>query len=205
MIASSQDIAQRLEAALRRVANCSAHHSGPLGGIPYEHLIPGHVRELAMIGAGFTSLPNRELNTSTSATQRELADLRKRASALLNSLEVLHRPALDALCIKPFAIGGLSTYLRLIVSSVDHAIIEDQPNGAGRGSKYKIGARRVTTYAIEIYQRLSGLKATIITPIEGGPPRGPFLDFLTEIFEVLEIKAKPAGQAKMALYGKKPG
>lgn len=74
-------------------------------------------------------------------------------------------------------------------------VLERDPNPAARRPKESTAAS-VASYAAFIYREVTGTEATV--PIRDGRAYGPFLSFLTDLFEVMEIDASPESQAKAA-------
>jgi hypothetical protein len=178
--------------------------AGERGKLYYKETIPSIARELALM-AGGGPLRHHDEHASHLATVKELADLKKRAEGLLDAIDALHRPAIDALNYRDGVLigtAGVTTQLRILIASASCAEIPDQPSS--RGAKVKVQPRRIALAVAAHYHRLTGDRPTVDTRQidtdydKGSESYGPFLDLLTEVFAALGVKASPESQAKIA-------
>lgn len=171
----------------------------------------GRVVELAVpiwrafVRFGPASRLPANLTTSESGTLAELDKLEKAAKAIQSAIEALHRPALLALegagrdpstiFMEASRIAETAAAARELVLGgdlADHDVA--RPNGRPR----KMQARAVTDATEEAFRALTGKKkAGVSKPNKDGqsmPPRGPWIDTLSAVLDVLDIKATAAGQ-----------
>ena len=195
--AQSWDATQAsLEAALVKVADLG---DLPKRGIPYRVGIPTIARQLAMMMPTGLSQPHLEPATHET-TIRELGLVAKKAKAMLSAVEALHQPAIDALGYHPpwpRGIGGLETQLRILLAMAENAPLTDQNRSAGRGAKVKAQPQAIARVAACHFFGLTGRMPTL--RVREGKAYGPFLEFITSIFECLGIDAKPESQASSAI------
>jgi hypothetical protein len=128
-------------------------------------------------------VPAAQRDAGSTATRRELGDVRKHAKALHQAIDALHKPAIEALNFRPgVLIGatGLTTTLRILVAATKIAndSVPDGDQKAGRPKK--ASALTVAMAAGEHYYLLTGDR----------PKRyGHFIKLLDEAFDALRIKA----------------
>ena len=70
------------------------------------------------------------------------------------------------------------------------------PAPPSRGRPPETAARYVAEKCAEIYFRNTGKQPSVVTPIDGGPASGPFLNFVTEVFQAFKIKASAEASAR---------
>ncbi len=163
-----------LEAAFRKLPIAPADD----GRIPYECLIPGIGRQLALMK------PVDRKVASPDATKRKLVALKKHAKLLCEDMS-----AMALLPLKP----------RILIVEIAHAEDPKLPPPAGRGAPQKSQATLVARTVAEHFYGLTGTRPTRITPPGGGKAHGPFLEFLATIYRILGIKASAENQAKAAI------
>ncbi|AXI45117.1 hypothetical protein C1J03_03135 [Sulfitobacter sp. SK012] len=107
-------------------------------------------------------------------------------------------------------------HLHQIAASVAHVIpniSEHAPSvntafGEGPGFERnnnkpkKTGAAGTAEKCFDVFEKLSGKTATV--PALGGKAYGPFLSFVTDVFNALEIKASPEARARSAIRINRP-
>jgi len=191
-----------------------AFHKLPIrrcGALP-ETLIPGIVRELVQMRRTMRvpELERHEEAAGSDTTKRELNTLKRRAEALLEAIDALHKPALDALHgrtspdIPGFRRGmligpaGLTTRLRILISIAEsaRANVPDQEPNVGAGEKVqpaRIADRTATYYCV-----LTGEEPTVRVNADTYHSYGPFLDLIKEVFGILGVDASPVSQATAA-------
>jgi hypothetical protein len=163
-----------LEAAFRKLPIAPPDD----GRIPYEWLIPGIGRQLALMK------PVDRKVASPDATKRKLVALKKHAKILCKDMS-----AMALLPLKP----------RILIVEIAHAEDPKLPPPAGRGAPQKSQATLVARTVAEHFYGLTGTRPTRITPTGGGKAHGPFLEFLATIYRILGIKASAENQAKAAI------
>ena len=163
-----------LEAAFRKLPIAPPDE----GGIPYECLIPGIGRQLALMK------PVDRKVASPDATKRKLVALKKHAKILCEDMS---------------AMALLPLKLRILIVEIAHAEDPKLPPPAGRGAPQKSQVTQVARTVAEHFYGLTGTRPTRITPPGGGKAHGPFLEFLATIYRILGIKASAENQAKAAI------
>ena len=149
----------------------------PPGGIPYEWLIPGIGRQLALMK------PVERKVASPDATKRKLVALKKHAK--------IHCEDMSAMALLPLK-------LRILIVEIAQENPK-LPPPAGRGAPQKSLAMQVARTVAEHFYGLTGTRPTRITPPGGGKAHGPFLEFLATTYRILGIKASAENQAKAAI------
>ena len=172
-----------LEAAFRKLPIAPPDD----GRIPYEWVIPGIGRQLALMK------PVDRKVASPDATKRKLVALKKHAK-----LVALKEHA-KILCEDMSAMALLPLKLRILIVEIAHAEDTKLPPPAGRGAPQKSQVTQVTRTVAEHFYGLTGKRPTRITPPEGGKAHGPFLEFLATIYRILGVKASAENQAKAAI------
>ncbi len=84
------------------------------------------------------------------------------------------------------------------VERARQSLPERQPQEVGIKPR-KYAASDVAREAAELYDHLTGKPATITTSTQTATAQGKFLDFVTGLFEVLEINASPEAAARKAI------
>ena len=163
-----------LEAAFRKLPIAPPDD----GGIPYEWLIPGIGRQLALMKS-----VERKV-ASPDATKRKLVALKKHAKILCEDMS---------------GMALLPLKLRILIVEIAHAENPKLPPPAGRGAPQKSLAMQVARTVAEHFYGLTGTRPTRITPPGGGKAHGPFLEFLATTYRILGIKASAENQAKAAI------
>jgi hypothetical protein len=173
-------VALELEAAFRKlpIAPPDDEH------IPYESLLPGIVRQLALMKPVDCKVVARD------ATKRKLIAMKKPAKSLFEDMSTM---------------ALLPLNLRLSIAEISHAEISKLPLPGSRGAPQKSLALRVARTVAEHFYGLTGTRPTRITPTGGGKAHGQFLELLAAIYGILGIKASVENQAKAAIrfLGKK--
>lgn len=165
--------------------------------IPIERLIPGFVRELMHIAHSSNSIRPYDKVNSRSAADKELKDLGQAAKKLLDKVEGLHRPAIDALIYRDYWWNRFRTDLRVLVVAAEHAEISDVDPKSGRDENimpFKIALKLAT-----LYEALTGYVPTRRTNAMSNEAYGPYLNLVSAVFETLEIDANPEYYARKAL------
>ena len=142
-----------LEAAFRKLPIAPPDD----GGIPYEWVIPGIGRQLALMR------PVDRKVASPDATKRKLVALKKHAKILCEDMS---------------GMALLPLKLRILIVEIAHAENPKLPPPAGRGAPQKSLAMQVARTVAEHFYGLTGTRPTRITPTGGGKAHGPFLEFL---------------------------
>ena len=138
-----------LEAAFRKLPIAPPND----GRIPYELLIPGIGRQLALMK------PVDRKVASPDATKRKLVALKKHAKILCEDMS---------------AMALLPLKLRILIVEIAQENPKLPPR-AGRGAPQKSLAMQVAPSVAEHFYGLTGTRPTRITPPGGGKANGPFL------------------------------
>jgi hypothetical protein len=162
-----------LEAAFRKLPIAPADD----GRIPYERLIPGIGRQLALMK------PVDRKVASPDATKRKLVALKKHAKILCEDMS---------------AMALLPLKLRILIVEIAQENPK-LPSPAGRGAPQNSLAMQVAQTVAEHFYGLTGTRPTRITPTGGGKAHGPFLEFLATTYRILGIKASAENQGKAAI------
>jgi hypothetical protein len=143
--------------------------------------------------------------TGTKQAEQELEKLLKLIEPLVLHVERMHGTSLDAMAEKGVR-GGITLAhdLRRTGEAAWRGIkrLRALPATKGTGRPRKKRAHAVATAAVEVFEGLTGKKATIVG--KPGKSGGPFLDFLEAVFEACEIGASPEAQARAVLMEKTP-
>ena len=158
----------RLEAAFRKLPITTACSDT----IPYESVLPVICRELVRLSA----TPPR------GKPAVELAGLKKHAEKLLKAIVELHKPALAAAVLP----DGLTMRLGVLIARIDAINLDGRPR--------KDQASKITEMTADAFYRLTGDAAHTNTNV--GKVYGPFFDLLTEVFNILKVKASAESQAR---------
>jgi hypothetical protein len=196
---SWKEMEARLQAALRDLPVWHPSEGTERKAIPYETLIPGIARQLAHMRPTDRKNPHGAIASRTT-TAKELAAVRKNATALLRTLETLHKPAIEALgYLHPWPKGprGLETQLRILIAA-SSAEPSDLPANAGKGVPVKYQARKVARTLAQHYLGLTG-KPPTRSVFGNGPAFGPFIYLLKTVYEILGIEVDADGQAREAI------
>jgi hypothetical protein len=89
-----------------------------------------------------------------------------------------------------------------------HRAVKSGPAPGMPQKPKKTAARAIAARAVIVYEALTGKKATrsVHAYVDGQPEYGPFVDFLNDLFEALEVEASAENYAKEAIAGRKtPG
>ncbi len=177
-----------LEEAFRRLP---IRRGDPSRGIPYEVLIPDISRELILMRSG--SQPPK--GASASVAQKKLASLSRATGRTIKELDQLPSNAVDALNLRPAALRDLTTRLRILQATAASAKPQES---SSLGQPPKVQARKIAQTVALHYERLTGLSPTVST--KGGKAYGPFVTFLSTVFDILEIDASAESQARKVSY-----
>ncbi len=137
---------------------------------------------------------------------RELQTFIKLSDKLVDHLLCgMHQTTLDAMG----RAGAKALPLGMVKYLDDHREIAitapaelDKVPRIRKGAKPKRRAAAVTRRAAECFEILTGRRPTVtVSQARGHPIRGSWVSFLAEVFAALDIKGRPAAQAKA--YGKK--
>jgi hypothetical protein len=160
----------KVEAAFRKLP--IAPPVGP--GIPYDTLIPRIAHELSWMR------PIGRNVASERKAIRKLITLKKKAHVLSGDMSTMVQLPLSPLS----------------VSATADMEIPQLPQPLRGGAPKKDLAALVARRVAEHYFHLTGKRPTRITPPGGGKARGPFIELLTAIYEILGIKASAENQTK---------
>jgi len=192
---------ERLEAVLRSLPvppECEQPIKDDLGYLNREMHIRAYAENLSLVAGSDYAVPRGD-----KASIRALDTLSKHLAKVRETLAALPLEAENAL----ERTGGYSVasqwtlddFARRVEAAKE--LLEAKPIKKLAGRPESRQAFEVACEARRAYEWLTNKQAGITTSAtERGHPRsGEFLDFLTEIFKVLNIKASPVSQAKKAL------
>jgi hypothetical protein len=155
-----------------------------------------------MAGKEVATPPHLEV-VSEAKSKREIENLNKKAKELRLALQDLHRPAIEALDNyspkRPHWRAEMIDDLFFLMAKTTLARVGSLPRNAGRGAKPRRQAKKIASSVATHYFRITGKFPTVITPSDGGKAYGPFLDLLSEVFRLLNVKASAESQAKEAI------
>ena len=185
--------AARLQAAFERLEIAPTAEDR----LPYISLMPEILRGLLLMGGMRAGRSPHHEGAPPNTIRRELAALAKRAEALRAVIRRLHKPAIDAVALRPKWPASWDTQLSILMTVVAHAEVPDLPANAGLGAPTKTMARQIAQAVADHYRGLTDKKPTIST--KDGKATGPFLDLLAEVFDTLDISARPESQARAVI------
>ena len=93
--------------------------------------------------------------------------------------------------------SDVQALIKVVEASLRTLISDPNPTHGTRPKKN--AATGVARTAIEVYERLTGENATVITDQRDNRAKGPFLDFIRELFAALDIEASPELRARAVL------
>jgi hypothetical protein len=148
------------------------------------------VHELLVIGG------SRERGRVTGSPERaakELLKVAKRADALRETLANLTRTAESV--FSPAALRRLKTQLRIWKAIAETATVDPSP--AEENLKQPTGPQRLALSAAYVFVMVTGQIPTRIT--KDNKSCGPFIDFISRVFEARNIRASAENTARVAL------
>lgn len=186
---------ERVEAVLRRLPVLPDR----------EATIAKEALRLAITSISKTNDLPRAQETGTRKAVSELVTLAKAARRLRKIARKMHRTSLAQLeaipdAPPPLLLAHDMAMLSTACETAVDTLRAQQHVTAPKGRPIKNGAAIVTREAISAYQRLTGKVATITVNPDNHVSHAPFLDFLSELFEALDIDASAESQARAALY-----
>ena len=149
---------------------------------PPEGLIHGLGRQLMLMGPMGTQ-------EKPVATKKSLKKLAVSAADLAQALAEISPDAASAIKFKPSQIAILRLELEALQASVNAADVN-----VARGAPKKNQPTAIAEVVAVHYWAITGKKPTV--PKNGGKPYGPFLEFLTTVFEILGVTASAGSQAE---------
>lgn len=135
--------------------------------------------------------------------QGELSALMRQSVALADYLDSLHEPVILGLANAGVLVREWARELRAKAAKAEKADLNGAPDKTPRGRPPKRVAEVVTEYLAENYRVLTGDEPTISTKTDwGSKAYGPFLDFVTEVFKILQVRASPEAMVRAVLSGR---
>jgi hypothetical protein len=168
------EILEKLEQAFRKLNLGDADARG----IPYKSVIPGIAYEL--------------LNLRP--VDKEKLPSPKIAGHLIALKE--HAEALEGV---PLPSSRWRNIRDLIRRTDIPAFPKRKPQASRKGAPAKNQPQKIAQITAMHFYGLTGKRPTRSTPVDYGKARGPFIELLTEIYEILGISASAANQAKAAI------
>ena len=138
---------------------------------------------------------NRNRPASLKASESELRRLHELCGKLVDAINSMHRPAIDALTEESADVFTLAGRLEEMQASVRCAISQIEPRNA-RGAPTKARAAEVTREAAAVYTQVTGTRPTITTDTRTSEVSGAWPDFLQMVFYALNIHASVASQVR---------
>ncbi len=148
----------------------------------------------------------RARETTSDAAQKEIDTFIKRASALREHIAAMHRNSLsrfenlDDGQRQPGKIeGDLAKLIRVARASTSK---DDIRSSSPRGRPEMRGPKQIAKSAAKAFAALTGNRPTVGTNPTNNKAYGPFLDFLTDVFDALQIDASAEYLAREAVKEK---
>ena len=205
------EMAAEIEAAFRKLPIAPT----PSGAISYETLIPGIPRQLILMlpHPKIEPIVDEQLSpkirdsklwrlkfgrrkvAGTATANKELAELGKRAEALVLAINGLSQTAVEALGLPEAALNKLKASASLLWIGATKANVHELPDNTAKGAPPKVQERRIAWCVAWHYHFLTGLNPTV--PDKNGRPYGPFFELLQAIYEALEVTASAAAQGRL--------
>ncbi|MCP2679263.1 hypothetical protein NHF45_06945 [Maricaulaceae bacterium NA33B04] len=129
-------------------------------------------------------------------SEKQLDDIIKIITNLLDAVDQLNRPAVDALAAEgehPNQFRGRLRDFRLAACDA-RTMLENAPPVKGAPKKHQ--AEAISLVAKEIYEEVTGKPVGHTVNPDGGERTGPFIDFLNALYNVCSIKASAQAQVK---------
>lgn len=159
-------------------------------GIWAVGLLPGDLRDFdedraRRVGKKKALSELRKIHDSVLALCTQLHDLGSEANYALNR-EIGGREGVDRTgdALDLLLRGAASAFLKM----------EKEPDSPARKKPRRDAPRYVASKARTIFEELTGHRGTRI--VKDGKAGGPFLEFLTKVFEILEIDASPESASR---------
>jgi hypothetical protein len=148
--------------------------------IPHKKLIPGIARELMIM---------RPVQKPKYATVKKgLQKVATHAARTVEALDSLPPEVIAALNLRPATFRQLKLMLRILPILAKSAEV-----GPRRRATTKVHPRKIAWRVAEHYCALTGKRKPTV-PDKNGVPYGPFLELLTDVFRILEVRASAASQ-----------
>ena len=145
--------------------------------------------------ASFLVSPRDTIPTTTKQAERELVALRKRVSGLRLHVGKMSMTALDAMDADNRA--GLANLVQMEKAALrGRERLRSQPAIKVTGRPRMRRAEHIATVAARVFERLTGMPATVSFNPSTSTSYGPFLDFLKDVFEACGIAASAESQFK---------
>lgn len=182
---------EAIEAAYREAAAKAPMEKSPRTSkaIPYELAIPGMGRELMLMMSG---APRKLL-----PPKKALAELRKTSDGLLAVLDLLPPEAAAALDMSQKTLPDLRLKLRVLSEEAKAARIVRKA-----GPPEKVQATKIARAVAVHYYHFMGRNPSV--PKREGKAYGPYLNLLSKIFKILELKASAESQAEKVVRNWQP-
>jgi hypothetical protein len=179
--------------AIREKLAAACHRLNPTpGDEPLRRMMVNRLALLAATSPRAPGTPPPNFSPAGRNTcEKELAALAKAAAKLRKAVEALHEPSLLALArigIGDDSRAGLPSVLRDIEARAPKADLKDIPPDAGR-RRPPDNRRNVIAHIVgDTYQCLTGKRPTFTTDKDTSSRRGPWADFLTEVFAAFGLR-----------------
>ena len=145
--------------------------------------------------ATFVGFPRDTIPTTTKQAERELLALRKRVSGLRLQFGKISMTALNAMDADNRAVlANLVQMEKAAQRAVGQLHNQQAIKVTGRQRMRR--AEHIATVAARVFERLTGMPATVSFNPSTSSSYGPFLDFLKAVFEACGIVASAEAHAK---------
>ena len=175
-LSKSQPFSDKLAALERAFRKLPISQPGEPDALKYEMLLPGIARELASLSPRSLPNPNRR------AIHRKLSKLKKCAEELQDGDNRFFNLPID---------------WRIPIISLGHLSLPANPEREV-GAPKKVLGPRVARLVAQHFYGLTGLLPSDGIPLGGGPAGGPFVELLSEIYNILEVNDSATTQATAA-------
>lgn len=134
---------------------------------------------------------------SQGACEQEVKKLHQICEKLVEALEGLHQPSVNAFAKEGYSVEAFSQFAQEMVeaSRVSFGNIEGEEK---RGASLKVIASEVTFTAAQIFEEVTGKAPTVTNDPLTHEKSGPWHDFLGKVFDALWITASVASQERAA-------
>jgi len=151
--------------------------------IPYSFLIPGIGRQLMLMSpvSRRTQIPGK----------KAVKALAQKTGRIVELLDGLSQPVIEALNFRQSAIGKLKTDLRILHAAAKEADVAGV--NFRDGAPQKSQARKIAIVVATHYFGLTGKKPTLSRNKDGA--YGQFFDLLKAVYEILGVNASTESQA----------
>jgi hypothetical protein len=150
-----------------------------------------------------SAAPNAFAPANRVTCEAELALILSAADTMKRAIEELHEPTISALANVGVLRSDLHRWAIELREAVERADVSDVPATLRRGRHRDDFAKRIAAYLASEFQFLTGCRPTMRVRTDAhaqsGTAYGPFLEFVTNVFRAMGIKAAPESFARAAV------